>query len=77
MAAKPALVTTDPAPAPIMASFRPETASPSDVEQLIDARIDQIDDQIQKHQAALEELKAERKRWLGVTGGRSRGALDE
>lgn len=55
-----------------IAAFRPETASPEDVEKLIDVRVAQIDEQLQQHAAAADALRAERKRWLGVTGGRSR-----
>ena len=60
-------------PEPIIAAFRPESASPDDVERLIDYRIDRIDEEITQHMATVEELRGERKRWLGVTGGRSRG----
>lgn len=60
------------ATAEVIATFRPETASPEEVERLIDLRVAKIDEQIQDHVAAAEELRAERKRWVGVTGGRSR-----
>jgi hypothetical protein len=61
------------APAPeLLTTFRPETAKPEDVEALIDLRIDQIDDEIRTHLGAVEDLRSERKRWLSVTGGRSR-----
>lgn len=60
----------------ILAAFRPETATPDDVEHLIDYRVGQIDEEIKEHQAKVEELRAERKRWIGVTGGRSR-VVDE
>ena len=59
-------------PEPILEAFRPETCSPDDVERLIDLRITQIDAEIQEHVQAAEDLRAERKRWLSVTGGRSR-----
>lgn len=55
-----------------IAAFRPETATPDDVERLIDVRISQIDAQIKTHLTAAEELKTERKRWISVTGGRSK-----
>jgi len=61
------------APAPeLLTTFRPETASPDDVEALIDLRVGKIDEEIKTHLAAVEDLRAERKRWLSVTGGRSR-----
>lgn len=56
----------------VIAAFRPETATPEEVEALIDHRIGRVDKEIGEHLAAVEELRAERKRWLGVTGGRSR-----
>jgi hypothetical protein len=56
----------------LLTTFRPESATPDDVEALIDLRIDQIDTEITKHQATVEELKAERKRWVMVSGGQSR-----
>lgn len=60
-----------------LAAFRPETCSPDDVERLIDHRVGQIDEEIKEHQAKVEELRAERKRWIGVTGGRSRMVDEE
>jgi hypothetical protein len=65
------------APAPeaaadAIAAFRPESATPDDVEHLIDYRVGQIDDQIKTHLSAVDDLREERKRWIGVTGGRSR-----
>ena len=63
-------------PETIIAAFRPESASPDDVERLIDYRIDRIDEEITQHMTTVEELRAERKRWLGVTGGRSRKGND-
>jgi len=66
------------APAPeLLTTFRPETAKPEDVEALIDLRIGKIDDEIKTHLAAVEDLRAERKRWLGVTGGKSRNGPPE
>lgn len=64
----------DTAPPEILAAFRPETATPEHVEQLIDFRVDQIDGLIKEHMAKVEELKDERKRWITVTGGRSRSS---
>lgn len=55
-----------------IAAFRPESASPDDVESLIDYRVGKLDEQIADHLKQAEELRAERKRWVGVTGGRSR-----
>lgn len=51
-----------------IAAFRPETATPDDVERLIDVRISQIDAQIKTHLTAAEELKTERKRWISTAG---------
>lgn len=56
----------------ILRTFRPEDATPEDLELLIDARVSRIDEEIATHQATVESLRAERKRWLAVTGGRSR-----
>ncbi len=68
----------EPEPTPdLLATFRPESASPDDVENLIDYRVGRIDEEIKTHLAAVEDLRAERKRWLGVTGGRSRNGKDE
>jgi hypothetical protein len=61
------------APTPeLLTAFRAESCSPDDVESLIDLRVGQIDDEIKTHLAAVEQLRAERKRWVSVTGGRSR-----
>lgn len=56
----------------LLAAFRPETAKPEDVEQLIDLRVARIDEELAAIMAKKDELQAERKRWVGVTGGRSR-----
>jgi hypothetical protein len=60
-----------------MTPFDPDTATPDQVEELIDARVARFDEEIAKLLAQVEELRADRKRWLGVTGGRSRTTADE
>lgn len=55
-----------------MLAFRAQTASPEEVEQLIDLHIARIDEEIQHLTHQLELLRVTRKRWISVTGGRSR-----
>lgn len=61
-----------PEPPMELATFRAETCTPSEVERLIDVRVGQVQSEIAQHRAQIEELTAEQKRWLAVTGGRSR-----
>ena len=63
--------------ADVIASFNPATATPEDVERYIAARVAQIDQEIQPHLQAVEALQATRKRWVMITGGRSRFANEE
>jgi sugar-specific transcriptional regulator TrmB len=63
---------TSPPPPELVTSFRPETATPVQVEELIDFRIQKLDEEIAELQRHIEDLKEERKRWVTVTGGRSR-----
>ena|SRR2546427_670275 len=46
--------------------------TPEQAEQYIDWRIQQVDAEIGKLRQQLDDLTAMRKRWLAVTGGRSR-----
>lgn len=55
-----------------LAAFRADAAGPEDVEHLIDLRVEQLTDEISRLQEEKESKLAERKRWLDVTGGRSR-----
>jgi hypothetical protein len=46
--------------------------SPEQAEHYIDWRIQQIDTEISRLRQQLDDLTASRKRWLAVTGGRSK-----
>jgi hypothetical protein len=46
--------------------------SPEQAEQYIDWRLQNLDSEIARLRSQLEELTAMRKRWLAVTGGRSK-----
>lgn len=46
--------------------------TPEQTEQYIDWRLQALDSEIAQLRAQLEELTATRKRWLAVTGGRSK-----
>ncbi len=50
----------------------PADWSPDQAEQYIDWRIQQVDGQVAKMRQQLEDLTALRRRWLAVTGGRSK-----
>lgn len=50
----------------------PADWSPDQAEQYIDWRIQQVDAQVAKLRQQLEDLTAMRRRWLAVTGGRSK-----
>lgn len=67
----------DPSAAEVIASFNAATATPEDVERLIAARVEQIDEEIKPHLAEVEALQATRKRWVMIAGGRSRFANEE
>lgn len=58
-----------------MSTFDPDTATPEQVEELIDMRVARFDEEISNLMAHVEDLRAKRKRWLGVTGGRSRSSI--
>jgi hypothetical protein len=51
------------------------TWSPEQAEQYIDWRIQVVDAEISKLRSRLDDLVSVRKRWLAVTGGRSKVAI--